>query len=166
MLRRRFNRSQKISPQTLVWLVISLLVATLAHFSVLSIILVGFIACLVIFRILVARGRIKEAGRWTRVAVIAFGIGLFVLTNRLQFTVELAVSFYVLAYGMKMMELKSSRDAYIFAFMSMFLLTLGLLFSQSIFISLYVFASLGLCLLTLMAINAPIDASLLKRSVG
>ncbi len=165
MLQRRFHHAAFLGPQALLWLVIAQLFAVLAHYDIVPVTLLIFAALLVGVRIAVMRGRLNEPGRWSKLPIVVLGIGLFLVVNGFQFTVETAVGFFVLAYGLKMLELKSRRDAYIFGFLSILLLTLGLLFSQAPFFTLYIFLSMAVCLLALMSINSRICVGLLKRNM-
>lgn len=171
MLSRRFNyraiNHLAISHQgCLLWLVIAQLLAVMSHFSLLPLWLSVAVVGMVLLRYLISQGRINELTQWRKIAICGLIISLFLLTSRWQFTVELAVAFYVLAYSLKTLELKRTRDAFIFCFLTMFLLTLSLLFSQSLLTSVYIFLALGFCFFALMTINTPVPIKRLGGNLG
>ncbi len=147
-------------------MIIALIPATLVHWEVLPVWLILFAAGVTVFRVAVFKGWIAELNKWLKTSLMVLCLLLFIWTSRSLFTVENAVGFFVLAYSLKLVELRSQRDAYIFSFMTLFLLTLGLLFSQSLFRTVYVFFFLGIGLVALAAVSTRVKLSSLTGSLG
>ena len=162
MLERRFSTTgasdaSGINPQGMPWLMLSLALAALLHIDHtpiwLNIALVGIL----MWRIMVFRGRFRLPQLWVKVILLLLGITLFIVSARGQFTIENAVGFFLLTYGLKLLETGSTRDAYLFVFMTLFLMPLGFLFSQSIFTTLFIFISLAFAFIALMGINGALE---------
>lgn len=153
MLQRRFSSSRVIPATGLLWLFIAQLAAVISHVSLIPFWLTFFVIGLAGIRHLTTLKKINEFTVWTKILLLILASVMFTLTAERQFTVENAVAFFVLTYSLKTLELKYLRDAYVFGFLTMFLLALSLLFSQSVFMTLYVFLALGICFVALMAIN-------------
>ncbi len=165
-LKRRFNHPPKVKRHALFWLIIALIPATLGHWEVLPTWLIVFAGFVTLFRIAVFKGWVSELNKWLKSALMILTILLFVWLTRGQFTVENAVGFFVLAYILKLVELKNQRDAYIFSFMTLFLLALGLLFSQSLFRTAFVFTFMGVGLVSLTAVSTQVKLKSLTGSLG
>ncbi|WP_416398203.1 transglutaminaseTgpA domain-containing protein [Allohahella sp. A8] len=175
MLERRFSTNSHadftgINPQGMPWLLLSLALAALLHIDHtpiwLNIALVGIL----LWRIMVFRGRFRLPQLWVKVILLLLGITLFLVSSKGQFTIENAVGFFLLTYGLKLLETGSTRDAYLFVFMTLFLMPLGFLFSQSIFATLFIFVSLAFAFIALMGINGSLERTTyfgaLKRAFG
>ncbi|OZG73484.1 hypothetical protein BTA51_10735 [Hahella sp. CCB-MM4] len=165
-LSRHFNHPPRVERQALIWLIIALIPATLGHWEVLPGWLILFAAAVVAFRMAAFKGWIPELNKWIKASLMVLTVLLFAWTSRRQFTVENAVGFFVLAYCLKLVELKSHRDAYIFSFMTLFLLALGLLFSQSLFRTAFVFTFMGVGLVSLTAVSTQMKMKSLVSSLG
>jgi len=59
------------------------------------------------------------------------------LTGLRLFSLEAATSLLVLAFALKLVEMKSRRDAYVVIFLSYFLIATAFLFDQSMTIAAY-----------------------------
>jgi len=153
MLQRHFSSSRVIPATGLLWLFIAQLAAVISHVSLIPFWLTFFVIGLAGIRHLITLKKINELTVWTKILLLILASLMFILTAERQLTVENAVAFFVLTYSLKTLELKYLRDAYVFGFLTMFLLSLSLLFSQSVFMTLYVFLALGICFVALMALN-------------
>ncbi len=166
MLKRRFNPPSIIEHQALGWLIIAMLPAALLHWEIVPWWLTGFALVVIVYRVAVYKTWIPGVSKWLKVLIMFMMAGIFAISSHGQFTVENSVGFFLLAYSLKMIELNARRDAYIFSFMTLFLLTLGLLFGQSLFRTIYVFVFLGIGLVALSAISSPLRFRSMLWSVG
>ncbi|GAA3978642.1 DUF3488 and transglutaminase-like domain-containing protein [Allohahella marinimesophila] len=175
MLERRFSTASRadaagINPQGIPWLLLSLALAALLHIQHTPIWLNIALSGILLWRIMVFRGRFRLPQLWVKVILLLLGITLFIVSARGQFTIENAVGFFLLTYGLKLLETGSTRDAYLFVFMTLFLMPLGFLFDQSIFTTLFVFISLGFAFIALMGINGALERTsyfgAVKRAFG
>ena len=166
MLNRRFSSRTDISSGGIKWLLLAQIIALVAHIEIVPVWLIFFAAGLIVLRYLIIQKKISELNVWVRGLLMSLASALFVFTINFQFTIENAVSFFILTYSLKTLELRRYRDAYVFVFLTMFLLTLSLLFSQSFLISIYVFIALGICFVALMAVNTPVTVKALPGRLG
>ncbi len=92
-------------------------------------------------------------------------VAIFGVSNGLNFTVEAAIAFFLLTYSLKLLELKSYRDAFVFAVLSLFLIILVFLYGQSLLEVSLVLVSIVLPLAALLALQdaEPGSAGWLKR---
>ncbi|AZZ93046.1 DUF3488 domain-containing protein [Hahella sp. KA22] len=162
MFKRSFDESPALDTRALVWMVVSLAAAAGAHWNHVPVWLLGFACVSVFWRTRVYQGKWPAPSTWVKGGVMVVTSIAYVFSTQAQFTVETAVGFFVLAYALKLLELNQRRDAFLFSFMTLFLLCLGFLFSQSLFVSLYIFIAMGLSFVALMAVNQ----SLKSRSIG
>jgi protein-glutamine gamma-glutamyltransferase len=84
------------------------------------------------WRWMVFRGRWRFPGRWVKVLlVIAAATGVTVDASA-AFSLETATALLILAFALKLLEMRSRRDAYLVIFLSYFVVATGFLFDQSI----------------------------------
>ena len=98
------------------------------------------------WRMQVYRGLWGYPPGWVKLLmVIAASLGI-ALTGYTTFSLEAASSLLVVAFTLKLVEMRSRRDAYLVIFLSYFLVAVGLLFAQGITNSVY--ALLGILVAT------------------
>ncbi len=144
MWQRRFvprAPDRHLKRQTLYWLLATLVVALALHGVRLPLWLLGFSGALVVWRLYLLVTAARVPSNWLKSALAVAATLIFVLTNGRSFTVETAIGFFVLTYGLKLLELHTPRDAFLFAFLSLFLLALVFLFGQDLASVMLVFAA-------------------------
>lgn len=127
----------QIPRNSLALLMVAQAVVVLPHAAhiTLWIIGVGFVCgC---WRWMVFQGRWDYPRRWVKVLlVVASAIGVGV-SGKNVFSLETATGLLIVAFALKLVEMKSRRDAYIVIHLSYFIIAAEFLFDQSIGIALY-----------------------------
>ena len=89
------------------------------------------------WRWMVFQGRIGYPAAWVKMLlVLAFGIGVAV-SEAGAFSLESAVGLLIIAFALKLHEMKTRRDAYLVIFLSYFVIATEFLFDQSIPVATY-----------------------------
>ncbi len=111
----------------------------------------------VYWRAQVHRGRWAHPPWWIKAVLVLVGIAIVVGSAGRSFTLETATNLLIVAYALKLIELRSRRDAYIVLFLSYFVLATEFLFSQSLLLSAYQFGVFVLVTAAMTALNHPSD---------
>lgn len=93
-------------------------------------------AC-VLWRVLIHQGRWGYPSALTKAAfVILAGIGVS-MSYGIQFSLDPAVALLIVAFALKLLEMRTRRDALVVIFLGYFIIGTGFLFEQGILITLY-----------------------------
>ncbi|WP_369602298.1 transglutaminaseTgpA domain-containing protein [Hahella sp. SMD15-11] len=157
-MRRAFEDNPELTPEAVNWALAALVLAVIPHVLRVPLWLTSLLAGMVLWRLGIRKGYLRFPGKAVR-ALMVVGLSLlFVLAYRWQYTVESAVAFLMLAYCLKLSELVTRRDAYLFNYLTLFLAALNFLFSQSVLMTLYVMSVYAGVLMALMALNGVLSA--------
>lgn len=120
-------------PRTaLIWLLLSVVAALVPHSSHLPWVFWVFAAFVMGWRWLMHQGRLPYPGVWAKVIAVVLTIGGIWVGFRGDFSIESAVAFFVATGLLKLMEMKTQRDAYVVVFLGYFLAAAGFLFDQGL----------------------------------
>ncbi len=101
----------------------------------------------------VYQGRWDYPRRWVKAVLVAASVGGVVLTGVSAFSLEAAASLLILAFALKLIEMKSRRDAFLVIFLGYFAIATLFLFDQSIAVALYQVGALMLVTAALVGLN-------------
>ncbi len=93
-------------------------------------------AC-VLWRISIYQGRWNYPGTWTKGAFVILAIVGVGMSHGIQFSLEPAVALLILALALKLLEMRTRRDALVVIYLGYFVIATQFLFEQSIAITLY-----------------------------
>lgn len=113
------------------WLLLAQAGTLLLHVSIMPIWLIALVCLCFSWRWRIIAGRLKAPGNWTK-AGLALVTSVLLLTSFDKITVAGAVNLLLVAYTLKLIEMHSSRDAYISLFLSFLVAGLFFLFHTSI----------------------------------
>lgn len=82
-------------------------------------------------------GRWDYPRRWIKAVLVAASFGGVVVSGVEVFSLEAAASLLILAFGLKLIEMKGRRDAYLVIFLGYFIIATQFLFDQSIGMAAY-----------------------------
>ena len=82
-------------------------------------------------------GRRGNPANWVKAVLVAASCFGVALTGVKLFSLEAATSLMVLAFALKLVEMKSRRDAYVVIFLGYFVIATAFLFDQSMMIAAY-----------------------------
>jgi len=101
----------------------------------------------------VYQGRWDYPRRWVKVVLVTASVGGVALSGVSAFSLEAAASLLILAFALKLIEMKSRRDAYLVIFLGYFVIATQFLFDQSITIAAYQVLALMLVTAALVGLN-------------
>lgn len=142
-------------------LAISSALVTAPHMFNLPVPIMGFFALMVVWRLAAARGLLPLPGRWFLMLLTAAGAALVFAEFHKFYGKEAGASLLSVSLGLKLMELRAARDAYLAVFLAFFVAVTQYLFSQSIPMALYTLAIVVLLFTTLISLNS--DAEFAQR---
>ncbi|MBV1905783.1 MAG: DUF3488 and transglutaminase-like domain-containing protein [Pseudomonadales bacterium] len=95
--------------------------------------------CLIcgLWRWMVYQGRWDFPRRWLKGSLVVASVIAVALSGTNTFSLEMATSLLILAFALKLVEMKSVRDAYLVIYLSYFIIATEFLFSQSIGMAAY-----------------------------
>jgi transglutaminase-like putative cysteine protease len=130
------NRGHGIAYQiprnTLALLMIAQVVVVLPFVQHLSPWLIGVGMFCGWWRFGVYQGRWDYPRFWVRALLVALSVAGVVVSGAGTFSLEAAASLLILAFGLKLIEMKNRRDAYVVIFLGYFLIATRFLFTQSL----------------------------------
>lgn len=127
----------QIPRNVLALLMLAQVVVVLPHLAQLSLWIVA--VCLVCgyWRAMVYQGRWAYPPGFVKALLVVAAVISVSISGKGAFSVETASSLLVLAFALKLIEMKTRRDAYVVIFLSYFVIATEFLFSQSMGIAIY-----------------------------
>jgi len=144
-----------VAPRDLGWLLLALLLVAAPHALRMPWWLTLLVLTLYAWRAQVAVARATLPSRWLVLAIAALAIGAVYLEYRTLFGRTSGIVLLVLFSGLKLMELRTHRDAAVAAFLCYFLVMTNLLYTQSIPTTLLMGTALLAVTATLVGLSAP-----------
>lgn len=137
------------------WLVLSLLLVLLPHLSRLPLWLAGASLAVIIWRLVRDYRDWPLPGKALRTILTLLGIGTVVLLFRTIIGRDPGSALLSVLICLKLLELRTLRDAMLVVFLGYFLVVADFLFDESIFTGLYMFAAVLALSTTLIVLNHP-----------
>lgn len=134
-------------------LLVILLLAVLPHFVHLAVSISLFFCGVLLFRFITAYLLQSEHPRWMNFVLLLAGIGLVVINYSGSVGKDFGVSMLVAMLGLKVLEVRNYRDAYVLIFLTGFTLVTQFLYNQEIFIFVYIFSIALVLLVFLLWLN-------------
>jgi transglutaminase-like putative cysteine protease len=135
--RKRVGVAYQIPRNSLALLMVAQVVVILPLASHISLWIVGVALFCGYWRMQVYLGRRGYPANWVKALLVVASCFGVVLTGVRLFSLEAATSLMVLAFALKLVEMKSRRDAYVVIFLSYFVIATAFLFDQSMTIAAY-----------------------------
>ena len=130
-----------------------LALSVLPHFWNLNVYVSLFFSAVLFMRIIVTAYSIDKLPRWLIFLFLISGLALVVVQYSGTIGKDFGVSLLVAMLGLKMLEIKNYRDAYVLLFLTGFMLITQFLYNQEIIFTLYIFAITFLILIFLIWLN-------------
>ncbi|MCG8668752.1 MAG: DUF3488 and transglutaminase-like domain-containing protein [Pseudomonadales bacterium] len=126
-----------IPRNSLIWLLVSVSLALLPHFTRLPEWMWGVALAALLWRIQVFRERWRFPNKWLRVAFVFGGAAAIFYFYGTLLGPEAGVALLTLAYTFKLLEMYRERDAYLIVILSYFVIATNYLFERGLFSTLY-----------------------------
>ena len=164
-----FWKNKKTSPPPIpvpraasVSLVIILVMVSLPLVPLLPPGILGLAAIVVIWRLALLRSRGANPGWVMRTALVVGAVSLIVMHFGTLLGLEAGAATLVSAYSLKLLEMRSRRDALLLCFLGFFVAVTGLLFSQSIPMTVYLLACLVMLVSVLVGLHQSSERTVIK----
>ena len=152
--------ARSVTPRDLAWLAVSLALVIVPHTERVPWWVSVSALCLLGWRTHLALNVRPLPWRWVPLALAIVGMAGIWLEYRTLFGRGAGIALLVLFSGLKLIEMRSHRDATVVVFLSYFLIVTNFLFTQSIPTALVMCCALLVITTTLVSFNAP------QRNVG
>jgi len=153
-------KAQTASPLSFVytaWLAAALVLVAAPHVQRLPWWISALAAMLMVWRLYLARTRLPLPNRLLRSAIVIGAIAAIFLSYRTIFGRDAGVALLVLMLALKLLEMKSQREAALLLFLGYFLVLTNFLYSQSIPTGLYLLGCVWLITATMSALQHKAD---------
>ncbi len=138
-------------------LTIAVALVAVPHVFNLAAPVMAFFASLVTWRLAAARRMLQLPGRWILLLLTVAGAALVFGEYHKFYGREAGAALFTVGLGLKLMELRTYRDAYLAIFLAFFVAVTQYLFSQSIPMALYTLMVAVLLVMTLISLNSTPD---------
>jgi transglutaminase-like putative cysteine protease len=152
--------TRAVTARDLAWLALSLALVTAPHVEHAPWWTSVFALCLLGWRATMTLYGLRMPARWLPVALAVFGMAGIWLEYRTLFGRDAGIALLVLFAGLKLIEMRSHRDATVVVFLCYFLIITNFLFNQSIP------TALLMCLALLVMTTAQVSFNAPQRAVG
>jgi len=147
-------KSEKLLPRSTLWVLLgAFLMVMVPHYANISVWISGLSLGVVVWRFLVFKGLVSYPGSKIKTLLVITSVAGFYLAYRHQFSVETAVAFFVLAVSLKLIEVRFTKDCYLFVFILLYLAASQFLFSQTFMTAIYQIASAFVVLSVLFSLH-------------
>jgi len=144
---------QPLAVHHVLWLLLSLALITTPHAARLPWWIVALAATLGAWRAYIAYGRHALPNRWLLLLIVIVAtVGIY-LNYRTIFGRDAGVALLVVMLGLKLLEMRSLRDAMLLIFLGYFLVITNFLYSQTIPSGLYMLACVWIITATMMSLH-------------
>ncbi|OQW73254.1 MAG: transglutaminase [Proteobacteria bacterium ST_bin11] len=156
------------SPRLLLFMVGSIGLITLPHAWHIPPLLFGFFTLMLLWRLLSLWQTHYLPNRFIVFLLMLLGIALLYSQQRSVFGRDAGTGLFVVALGLKLLEIHSKRDVYVIVYLAFIVAVTQFLYEESIFMALYIVLVSGVLLATLITQNsqAPQALAALKTSAA
>jgi transglutaminase-like putative cysteine protease len=147
------TRDWKLGRERMLWLCACLALVVIPHVSRIPFWELACFACLAGWRVANATRGLPLPPKWLVIVLSAVMLAAIYATHGTLFGRDTGVALLVVLTGMKLMESRSLRDAYVLSALGYFLVITNFLYSQSIFTGIYMLMVVLLMTATLIGFN-------------
>lgn len=101
----------------------------------------------------VYQGRWDYPKRWIKAVLVLSSVGFVAISGVAIFSLEAAASLLILAFALKLIEMKGRRDAYLVIFLGYFIIATQFLFDQSMAVAAYQVGALTVVTAAMVGLN-------------
>lgn len=147
------GQDRLIPRKSLFVLLVSFFVVMLPHYGNVASWLVVLSVALALWRISIFKSWLAYPAKGLKTLLVIVAVSAFYLTYRHHFSVETAVAFFVMSVSLKLIEVKFTKDCYLFVFILLYLCACQFLFSQSFLTALYQISAAFIALSVLFSLH-------------
>jgi len=144
----------KSNPHVLVFLLTSIGLIVFPHISHIPIVILAFFYALLAWRLIGVWQPERLPGKWLVLLLSVCGIALLYSQHQGLFGRDAGTRLFVIALGLKLMEIKSERDLYLISFLAFIVAASQFLYEQNLLMAAYILVVCCALLATLVSINS------------
>lgn len=146
---------EQIPRNALVWILISMFTLVAPHLQRLPVWVLAVFVAAALWRVLVYRGR-WSFPRWpAKLGMVTAGFAGVTISFRSLIGLEPTVALLLVAFALKLLELKARKDAYVLLFLGYFVILTEFLFSQDLLVVLVCLGNVIIVTTALVALHRP-----------
>ena len=143
----------QIPRNSLIMIMAAFAIVVLPHFYNISVwIIAAGVAC-VIWRWLIFIGKTDFPSFWMKVALVSVSAGAVVISEGITKNLETWAALLVMAFALKLLEMKTQRDAYVVVFLAYFTISVEFIFNNSMGIVAYELLAITLVTAAMVGMN-------------
>ena len=143
----------QIPRNSLIMIMAAFAMVILPHIYNISVwIIAASLAC-VIWRWLIFIGKTSFPSFWMKVALVSISAAAVVISEGITKNLETWAALLVMAFALKLLEMKTRRDAYVVVFLSYFIISVEFIFNNSMSIVAYELFAIGLVTAAMVGMN-------------
>jgi hypothetical protein len=145
------SAAEQIPRNSIIWLLSAQLAVIIPLMGLMSWWMIAFWLLCAVWRVAMFRGEASFPGKIVRGILVALGgLGVAISFSGLG-SLEIAVALLILAFSLKLIEVRTRRDMYLVFCLALFIVAAAFLFSQSIFLAIYQVFSVVLIITAMVA---------------
>ncbi len=131
------STSAQIPRSSIIWMLLTQFAVMLSHLPRLSWWMIAIWLLCATWRMAMFRGQASYPGLGIRLLLVVLGCGGIAIEFGSLGSLDIAVALLMLAFSLKVIEVKERRDLFIVLFLAYFIVAAAFLFSQSLFFAVY-----------------------------
>ncbi len=139
--------------QKLYWMLGAFAVSLLPHLVALPGSIALLVGAMLLYRLMIQWGKVPFPGKVLKAVMVLMSAALFFLEYRYLYTIETAVSFFVIFTALKLIEVRFERDCYLLICLLIYLNATKFLFEQGILWTMGQSGAILICLFALLQLN-------------
>lgn len=144
---------EQIPRSSLALLLVSQGVVIAPHVPRMALWTLAFWGACVLWRVWIYQGRWNYPSAWTKAGFVVLAIVGVSVSHGIQFSLDPAVALLILAFALKLLEMRTRRDALVVIFLGYFVIATQFLFEQGIAMTLYQLLAVLMVTAALVALN-------------
>jgi transglutaminase-like putative cysteine protease len=149
------KQAEQLPRPALVWIILAQGLLLLPHITRIPVWVVAVYLLAFVWRVQAFRGRVELPGRWLKVALSGAAAGGVVLSFGSLLGMEPMVAFLLIAFALKLTEMRSRKDAYVVVFLGYFVCLTAFLFSQDLLLVAYAIVLVWVLTTALISVHRP-----------
>jgi transglutaminase-like putative cysteine protease len=159
------STASQIPRSSIVWLLVAQFVAIAPHVERMSAWMIAIWLLCAVWRIAMHRGTAKYPGVVLRTILVLMGfVGILVSFGNGD-SLDLAVALLILAFSMKLVEVRQRRDLYLVFYLAYFIVAASFLYSQSLLLTLYQIVSVMLVTAAMVATQRSLTGGSARHAI-
>ncbi len=155
-----------VSRASTIWLIVALVMVQLPILREIPIAITAISVLSVCWRVMILLGRGIWPPSWLRSLLVVLGLATVAINFKPLISLESAVSVLAVGYSLKLLEMRSRRDALVVVYIGYFLIASSVLFSQTLLQTLYLFCCITVLTAAQQGLYRRTDSIKVSSTIG